>query len=206
MELAEVNAVVLASGASNRFGSADKLLAPLGGKPITQHVGECIASTGIKHRYLVAPRNAQRLHNLFQSFDFKIVVNPEPESGQGSSLAIGARTALAENSSGVLVCLADMPFITLELLSNLGAMIGANNAAICATKGRRITPPALFSEETAYKLEALSGDLGAKNLVQKLECVARLETDPAILQDIDTPEDLVNAQVNYADALDRPML
>ena len=194
MKLTDISAIVLGSGASNRFGRADKLLAPLGGKPLAQHIGECIAGVDVKNRYLVAPSESADLHRLYENLGFQVVVNPQPDLGQGSTIAVGVKAAMSERPSGIMVCLADMPFITAKILSDLATVIAASNAAICETAEGRVSPPALFSKDVAYKLESLSGDVGARDLIKTLKSVARLETDPTILQDIDTPEDFAKAR------------
>lgn len=194
MNLADITAIVLASGKSNRFGIENKLLAPLGGKPVAQHVAECISKAGFKKLLLVAPKGSFRLIKLFEAFEFRTVVNPLPEQGQGKSLAVGTKEALRDNPSGVMVCLADMPFIPTKIFSNLASVIGASNVAICGTSGGVMSPPVLFEAEAARQLQFLSGDIGARKIIDSLEYVTRLETPPNLLQDIDTPEDLAKAQ------------
>ena len=197
MNLTDVSVIVLASGASNRFGGADKLLAPLRGKPLAQYVADSIVGVEVKNRYLVAPRQSFGLHQLYEKLGFTVVVNPAPELGQGSTIGVGVKAALLENPSGIMVCLADMPFISAKIFSDLASAIGASDAAICETTEGRVSPPALFSKEAAGKLMTLSGDIGARNLIDKLPAVVRLKVDDALLQDIDTPEELLKAQATF---------
>ena len=89
MNLTDVSAIVLASGASTRFGANDKLLAPLGGKPVAQYAAECLANVALKNRFLVAPGDSVDLQKLYKELGFKIIINPSPELGQDNSLVIG---------------------------------------------------------------------------------------------------------------------
>ncbi|MEM9168080.1 MAG: nucleotidyltransferase family protein [Pseudomonadota bacterium] len=190
MNLGKVSAIVLASGASRRFGGPDKLSALLDGKPVAQYVAECVAATPIRNRYFVARQRSAGLIAIFETLGFETVVNPNPEAGQGASLALGARRALQDRPEGVLVCLADMPFVTPQILHDLGAVIGASDVVICGPADGAMSPPALFSFSAARALADLRGDSGAQRLIRRLDLVSRLDVDPRYLRDIDTQDDL----------------
>src|SRR5690606_16562633 len=69
------------------------------------------------------------------------LINPEPEAGLGSSLALAAGLALAGGRDALLVLLADMPLVTGEYLRELAA--AAAPAATRQADGRAGVPALL---------------------------------------------------------------
>jgi molybdenum cofactor cytidylyltransferase len=177
-----VDAVVLAAGLSARFGG-DKLLHPLAGKPLGAHIATTLAGLPLAARFAICPLDATARRELFQRHGFEIVDNPYPERGMGTSLALGARHALETGADAMLVCLADMPYVTAE---HLMAMMGVS-ARVVATESEGVrSPPAVFSREVLPELAALTGNHGARAL---LESAATITADPSLVRDFDTPGD-----------------
>lgn len=192
MKLKETAAIVLASGQSKRYGDADKLLALLSGKPVAQHVADCIVAAGVGFPIAVAPRQRDALSDIFSARGFQLVENAHPEHGQGASLALGGAVAINTACEGVFVCLADMPFVTPALLHALSEKIDDADAVVCMAEGR-MSPPVLFSKEAARGLATITGDVGAKNYIATLKNVMRVEAGASLLRDIDTVDDLNKA-------------
>ena len=107
-----VVAVVLAAGRSERFGG-DKLMHLLNGRPLGEHIARTLADIRLAARIAICPAGSPR-QSLFG--DFEIIENPPPEQGMGTSLALGARRAIALDADAMLVCLADMPYVTAQHL------------------------------------------------------------------------------------------
>lgn len=179
-----IAAIVLAAGASTRFGD-DKLMHPLAGKAMAAHVADTLSGMPFAYRFAIVATGTPRRAELFSNRRFDIVTNPEPGQGLSSSLAIGASLAAALGVDALLVCLADMPFVTR---SHLSLLIGAAGVEPVATAcaGLR-TPPAIFPSSMFADLMALTGDRGAKPL---LEGAMTVEADAALVRDIDTMADL----------------
>jgi CTP:molybdopterin cytidylyltransferase MocA len=76
-----------------------------------------------------------------------------------------------------------MPFVTRE---HLEALIAAAYPATTTHAGVR-TPPAIFPSAMFGNLMSLTGDRGAKPL---LETATSVEADATLVRDIDTPSDL----------------
>ena len=101
----------------------------------------------------------------------------------GASLALGASRAMTLGADAMLVCLADMPYVTREHLLSLLAVDAA--AVVTESSGVR-TPPAVFARELFSELVALGGDQGARHLLKSAATVAAA---PALMRDFDTLAD-----------------
>lgn len=176
--------IILAAGVSRRFGTANKLVAPLHGKPLGLH---CAAVTeGIGFSKSVAVIGAQ--NPGYASKGFHIVTNPAPERGMGHSIALGVKCVAETSIDAVLIMLADMPFIPqTHILNLLKTFNGDRLATRVKESDRLILPPALFSHAHFPALQQLEGDKGARALLQSAQT---LPLEQAYLQDIDTQEAL----------------
>jgi molybdenum cofactor cytidylyltransferase len=89
-----------------------------------------------------------------------------------------------------MVLLGDMPLVTPELVVWLARHFRAGRFLVPQYNGRRGNPVTIPAEWFP-KVMALSGDTGARTLLELPGApVDFLETnDPAVLKDIDTPED-----------------
>jgi molybdenum cofactor cytidylyltransferase len=176
---------VLAAGLSQRFGS-DKLLYPFDGKPLGAHIAATLAALDGAHRIAICPNNGERMA-LFAAQGFEIVENHDPGRGMASSLALGAKRALDLDAARMLICLADMPFVTL---AHLGLLIAAQGG-IVATEAEGIrSPPAVFPRSVLPALTQLAGDGGARHLLRD---AAVIRATPAMVRDFDLPSDFRQA-------------
>ena len=186
IDAGKVAVLLLAAGKSERFG-ADKLLARLDGIPIGLHAARRLAALGASRRIAIC-RDGSPLIASFSSLEFEIIVNRAPDRGLSSSLALGAERAQALGAHGLLIGLADMPFVSGHHLASLLAAFDETAAPIVASdRGGLAMPPALFGAAHFGELQRLNGDKGARELLVGASCVA---AGPHELADIDRPEDL----------------
>jgi molybdenum cofactor cytidylyltransferase len=179
-----IAAVVLAAGTSSRFG-ADKLLHPLNGKPLAAHAADILVGLPFAYRFAVVPSGNEARAEIFANRRFDLIPNSDPRQGLSSSLALGAGMAAALGVDGLLLALADMPFVTR---SHLSLLIGAAGKGPVATEHNGVkSPPAIFPSEMFADLMALDGDRGARPL---LEGAFAIQADAAMVRDIDTLGDL----------------
>ena len=102
-----VTAVVLAAGAGSRFGGG-KLLAPLEGRPILQHVIDRLAASGLDDVVVVLGDDAADVERSIDWHGARRIRNPDPSRGLSSSLQHGIE-ALAPGVDAALIVLADQP-------------------------------------------------------------------------------------------------
>jgi hypothetical protein len=91
---------------------------------------------------------------------------------------------------GVVMMLCDQPFVTPELIDRLVERRRQTRKSIVATDYHRTYGvPALFASELFPELADLTGDYGARRIIQKhgYDAASVLFTDAAI--DVDTPRD-----------------
>ncbi len=105
-------AVILAAGAGTRMRSATpKVLHPVCGAPLIQHVIASLYNAGLERPIVVVPPDAETLRNyLGTNVDFAVQESP---LGSGHALAC-AREVLGKDSDNILVINADCPLVPPE--------------------------------------------------------------------------------------------
>lgn len=188
VETANIAAILLAAGTSQRFGADDKLLAPLAGEPLALHAARLIIKLAPRRRIAVCPDDDGALARLLAAEGFEIVANPHPERGLSQSLSCGIAEVAQGPDAAALVCLADMPFVGTDHLRNLIARFDPVEVPVVAsTNGDTAMPPALFARALFDKLRSGEGDRGGKALLAGAALV-RAPADELV--DIDRPDDL----------------
>jgi molybdenum cofactor cytidylyltransferase len=180
-----VSAVVAAAGLSTRFGGPNKLLQPWDDSTIVGTVVSTLLSCGLP-AIVVTGRDALLVAETVAPA--QTVFNPEFQSGLGTSIACGVRTAPAGH--GVLIALGDMPSLRREVVLQLLAGYDAPDAIVApayADEPDRPGHPVLFGLDYREALCGLSGDEGAREVLQANR--RRLILLPVLggLEDIDEP-------------------
>lgn len=189
-----VTAILLAAGAGKRFGG-DKLLHPLeDGVAIAAHSARNLIAAGLHVIAVVRPGDFPLADTLEQE-DCYVTFCPEAAGGMGHSLAHGI--GHAREAAGWVVALADMPRVKPGTIASLKAAI-ENGAAIAAPRyrGQRGHPVA-FGAALRNDLLALSGDAGARGVVERhADALVLIDCDdPGVAIDIDRRADLERASL-----------
>ncbi len=184
-------AILLAAGLSSRFARGDKLLHPWRGRALLSWTTEVLNAVPLTYRSAVIGPHDDAKRQLLEAASFVCVVNSQPADGMGSSLAIGAR-ALPDNLAGVFVVLGDMPSISVKIFGLLRETLEANPSitVVAPTYQNQRGHPVLFRALHLPALRALSGDEGARAVLQSAASTTRLipvEQD-SVLRDFDTEE------------------
>jgi molybdenum cofactor cytidylyltransferase len=194
-----ITALLLAAGASRRFG-ADKLMHPLpGGTPIALASALSLRAALPNMLAVVRPDNAA-LIQLFERHGISVVPAERAAQGMGESLAAGV--AASADAGGWLVALADMPSLNAATIAAVADALARGAAiAVPVFQGKRGHPVA-FNARFGPQLRALAGDQGARELLREHAAeVVQVECgDAGILLDIDRPGDLAGAQT-HAEAI-----
>ena len=186
-----LHVIVLAAGASTRFGSP-KQLVRLNGRPLLHlAVSRAVAVAG-QAVTVVLGANAAGLAPLLRHTPATVVINRDWAEGMGSSVRAGV-AAVPATADAAMLMLADQPAITPEDLRRLVATWRRQPQCIVAAHYSGTTGvPAIFPREDFAALSALRGDSGARALLrQGGGRVVRVPLQSAAI-DIDTPEDLLN--------------
>jgi len=186
--------VLLAAGASRRFGEDNKLLMEIEGTPLVRRVAERLVSSRAAGVIAVTGFEADKVREALAGLDIQITENPDFAEGLASSIKCGV-ALLPEKAAGAIIVLGDMPGTTQELLDKLIAIFeeGLCEKIVYPTRedgaqGNPVIWPTCYFAE----LMKLEGDAGAKHLISRNRDAARpvrVEADD-VLGDIDTPGDL----------------
>jgi len=181
--------IVLAAGLSRRMGQA-KLLLPVENRPVVRLTVEAVLTGGVDRVVVVTGSEHQPLAEALAGLPVALATNPHPEAGQASSIRVGIG-ALPAGTEAVLIALGDQPFLAGEIIPALLAARERTGKAIVAPRYRDGRGnPVLFSRELFGELLDISGDQGARSVVERdAGRVALVDFDLPMPQDLDTPED-----------------
>lgn len=185
-----LDAIVLAAGRGARFGGG-KLLAPLHGRPlIAGALRTALASAG---RVYVAVGDDAALEDAIRREDARLVLVPVADAAEGMGASL--RTAAArvpDDTAGVFVFLGDMPAIDPTTTARLARALDGPDHIVAPTFEGRRGHPVLFGAAWLPALRALSGDEGARAILETAPRLTRVAVqDPGVVLDVDRPEDLL---------------
>ena len=180
--------VILASGLSERFGKADKLMAEFRGKPLVQHAIDAADKLPFAERFAVVPVSSKKRRKLFNYAAYSLIENETPQTGQGGSLKLAAMAAQSKGHKAICVMLGDMPFVQTHDLSNLLQNLSDKDRGICYCNNS-LFPPAVFANDAFKELLKIDEKQGAKALFNSANIYKHPLSERAA-RDIDTPETL----------------
>src|SRR5690606_17104711 len=180
---------------SRRMEGGNKLLADFGGMPLVRRTAARVAAAKVAGAVAVLGHQADRVASALSGLDIRRVDHPDFASGIASSLKAGIR-ALPEEAAGALVVLADMPEVATRNMNDMIEAFAASGgkAIVRATHGGKRGNPVLLPRVLFAEVEQLSGDTGARQVVETspLETI-EVEIGAAASLDVDTPEALREA-------------
>lgn len=183
-----VAGIVLAAGFSSRMGR-NKLLFEIDGEPIVRRAVRRAQAAGLDPVVVVLGVEAEATAAAIGTGSHRTVVNPEPSRGMTSSLRVGL--AAAEEADAAIMLLADMPFVSREMLVEIRELWERSHpAVVLSAYGEVHAPPTLFDA-------SLFADLLALPDTKCPRAVARRAGDRAVTlswpadrhRDLDRPED-----------------
>ncbi|MCY3815330.1 MAG: nucleotidyltransferase family protein [Gammaproteobacteria bacterium] len=190
-----LRAVILAAGASRRFGSP-KQLARYRGETLVARSVRLAHEAGAGTICVVLGYRAEAIRRALQrgrvpAGRTTTVRNARWRDGMGRSLACGVR-ALDRRGRAVLVCLADQPLLEAADLAALVRAWRASPRSVVASRyAGKPGVPAIFPRSHFAALKSLSGDRGARVLLASSNDVLSVPI-PLAAVDVDDPEDLSN--------------
>lgn len=196
--------IYLAAGKSTRMGK-NKLSLPLSGTTL----GSMALAAAIQSELdqVIVIENSNMPYTDW--VDPNLINNQEKwsvercnnaEEGQSYSIVCGVKKAAEIGADGIVIILADQPFLSVSLINGLLSVFSntAKPLAYVASKHKSdIRPPILFSKECFPILLKLKGDEGAKKLIKNGcigEGVSIDHGDELNFFDIDSPQDYQKAR------------
>ncbi len=190
---ARVEVVLLAAGSSSRMRGRDKLLEDIQGEPLLRHCARIALGAQVDRVNVVLPPNSQPRLAALRGLGVNTVTCQDWQVGMSASIRAGL-AAVSLDCDAVIIALADMPEITADHLDRLVAAFDpAAGREICRAISADGAPghPVLFGRRFFEALAGLSGDRGARDVVQ--DAADFLIDVPTKGQgasiDLDTPEE-----------------
>jgi molybdenum cofactor cytidylyltransferase len=182
-------AIVLAAGASTRFGRT-KQLEQFEGLPLAAGAVRKAEAVCGERTVLVTGKDWKEVASACKPLAGFFVINNDYEQGLATSIACGVR-AVAESADGILLMLADLPLVTTEHLGNLVKSWTESPQSIVASAFEdSLGPPVVFPRTDFEALLALRGDHGARPVIDANRDRVRAIACEEAAFDIDRPEDL----------------
>ena len=186
-----LGAIVLAAGGSSRMGAVKQLL-EIGGSPLVERSVRAALGARAHPVAVVVGAEAEGVLAALAGLDILAVRNPDWASGMASSIRAGMGGLLGAEPSldAVLVALCDHPALLPEAILRLADAHCSTGLIAAARYGGRNGAPAVFGRDQFAALAALTGDEGARRLLNADPdevCAVEL---PELGADLDTPADV----------------
>ena len=177
----ETAALILAAGASTRFGSP-KQLAPFADGTMLDAVVRLARDAGLHPIVVVLPSTVPPPARV------TTVVNDAPQEGLSRSLRLGLR-AVPDEASGALILLGDQPTVAPDVVNQILRERG-DRPIVAARAGGLLGPPVLLERRAFAIAAATTGDHGLRDLIRgDRHLVTPIEVGEHA-PDVDTPADL----------------
>lgn len=192
-----VGAVLLAAGASKRFGDRNKLLTEFDGQPMVRHVARILLQSRADPIVAVTGHDRAGVVGALAGLAVEVVHNVDYALGMSGSLRVGVAALASRHAppvDGAMICLADMPWVRPEHLDALMRVFDpADGRSICApVYGRRRGNPVVWAASYFGQIDEITGDVGARDLLARhVACVHEIVfEDSGVARDIDLPDGL----------------
>lgn len=189
--------VILAAGASTRMGRPKQLL-EIGGQPLVARAAAAALGAGLWPVVVVLGSRGEAVRPALARLPVLCVDNPAWTEGMASSIRAGvsALTGYSRALPGALLALCDQPALSAEIIGRLRAAAAAAPGGIAAARyGGHVGAPACFGARHFSALKALTGEVGARQLLENLASSVAAIDLPELAADLDTPEDVARFQL-----------
>jgi molybdenum cofactor cytidylyltransferase len=188
----------LAAGSSSRLGQP-KQLVRLNGETLVKRAARLLLSleTGevvsLNTRVVCGYAERQVCEEL-EGLPLEIVINPNWQQGMAGSIACGA-SAIPDDADGILVMACDQWRVEKEDILRLISRWLSDISAIVASswyagKATVFGPPVIFPGTLKPELSFVSGDRGAKAVIERHSSIVEFVQMENAGFDLDVPEDL----------------
>lgn len=175
--------IILAAGSGSRMGSP-KATIEIDGERLVDRAVAIFHDAGIKDVYVVL--------GAWQGYipGAEIVINPDWQTGMGSSLRAGLEATLKNpDYSQAIISLVDLPGMTSAAIAEVAR---SSREIVMGTFDGKPGHPVKFARKYWKEIaESATGDFGARNFLKGRDDVFTIALEKlAMGKDVDTPEDL----------------
>lgn len=191
--------VYLAAGNSRRMG-LHKLSLPLHNEPLGNAALKTALSSNLSD-IIIVTNNASWISRSLRHENVHILSCPSSSQGQSHSLHCGVQKAMDMKADGIVVLLADQPFIKTEMINELIDCCKKHKTVyyVAAKYKGIVRPPVLFAKKAFPILQTLQGDQGARAIFQKsfVKGITISYEEPALFYDVDSWSDYQKLVQHY---------
>jgi molybdenum cofactor cytidylyltransferase len=191
-------AAILAAGTSSRMGTPKQLLV-WEGKPLVVRAAEAALASEAWPVVVVLGAHAEAIRPALARLPVLITENAAWSEGMAASIRAGVTTLrqFSRSLDAALIALCDQPAFSADVIAQLVAARHATGRSIVAASYRgRKGAPALFTREHFPALSALTGEEGARALLNEDPARVTSVDLPELALDLDTPADYAALQKN----------
>ena len=184
-----ISAILLAAGQSKRMNGENKLSKEIQGIPLIKHSVKNILASSIDELIVVLGHQKETIEKLINKNEkIKFVFNKDFESGIASSIKTGLNN-LSEKTEAFFICLGDMPMVNQNIYNQLIKSINKREIIVPTYKGQQGNP-VLFAKSMKEKIINISGDVGAKKILElNKDKILNLEiNDQCVTKDFNTQD------------------
>lgn len=180
--------ILLAAGFASRFGEQKLLYTLPNGIKILESAARTLKQA-LPNSIAVVRSDSDEIAKILTDEGYKLVVNPNPDQGMGSSIQCGIRHTTAD---AWVITLADMPYIKTQTISKIIDFLDQGKKIVAPSFKKQRGHPVGFNSTYKDQLLELHEDIGAKNILQSNKDVLEIfETDDSgVIEDIDRKQDI----------------
>ena len=187
-----ISAILLTAGQSKRMDGENKLEKKIQGIPLIKHSVKNILASSVDELIIIVGHQKEIVEKLIdKSEKIKFVFNKDFESGMASSIKTGLNN-LSEKTEAFFICLGDMPMVNHDIYNQL--IISKDNKEIIVPNyNGQQGNPVLFNKSMKEKIINISGDVGAKKILElnKSKILNVKITNQSIRKDCNTKDDFI---------------
>jgi molybdenum cofactor cytidylyltransferase len=179
--------LILAAGSSSRLG-LPKQLFQLDHRSLLRRIAETALTLHPAEAIVVLGFESDRMKHELDNLPLQILVNTAWKEGIASSIRRGIES-LPRTIDSALITLCDQPFVPTSHFRKLIAACSSEHLIAATAYGQSLGVPACFGRSIFPELLKLSGDSGAKGIIERHRSeVTGIPCQEAGI-DIDTIED-----------------
>jgi len=184
---AKLGTILLAAGASQRMGQSKQLL-PVQGEPAIRFCIRQILDAGLETLVVVLGANRKEILPVLGDLPVGIAVNTRSGSQMAESVSCGL-SEMPHSVTGIMIALCDHPLVSFMTYATLSAhYYQAPDSILLPVYNGRGGHPTVFPR---FLCNAVHANIPLNRVVRRhADRVCRIPVDdPAVILDMDTPDD-----------------
>jgi len=185
-----VAGILLAAGTSSRMGS-NKLLFDLQGETVLRQAAKRALAGGLSPLVVVLGHESDKAARELEGLPCEWALNPLYQQGINTSLKSGVMAVQGFKAQAAMVLLADMPFVTSEMIAEMIARYRTSTAPLVISDYEGVNaPPMVYDRSLFTELLMMTEEGCGRQVVKRHRSEAEVVPWPvAALADLDVPED-----------------